>query len=186
MLDRLARRIYSRLGRRYKLVFILTEEPAALLIATLAIVLLTSYYGPSGSQLLVMLAGAWIATAAAVAYALWRGEPFLERVVAWRLLHRDSSHCRAVRRRSCGSRLGGLRGSRLSHRSRPTFVCETEYGRNKEKRRNCGTDKATNNGAAQRRILLGAQRHGRHTDNHGQRRHQHWPEPGITCIQGGG
>lgn len=88
MLDRLARRIYSRLGRRYKLVFILTEEPAALLIATLAIVLLTSYYGPSGSQLLVMLAGAWIATAAAVAYALWRAEPFLERVVAWQ----DSEH----------------------------------------------------------------------------------------------
>jgi adenylate cyclase len=88
VLDRLARRIYSRLGHRYKLVFILIEEPAALLIATLAIVLLTSYYGPSGGELLVMLAGAWIATAAAVAYALWRGEPFLERVVAWQ----DSTH----------------------------------------------------------------------------------------------
>jgi class 3 adenylate cyclase len=83
VLDRLVKRIYERLGRRYKLVFLVTEEPASLVITTVAVLLLTSYYNPSGSDMLAMLAVAWAATVVAVTYALWRGQPYLEQVVAW-------------------------------------------------------------------------------------------------------
>jgi class 3 adenylate cyclase len=75
--------VYLRLGPRYKLVFLVTQEPAALLIATLAVFLLTSYYHASTADVLVILAATWIATIAGIAYALYRGQPYLERVVAW-------------------------------------------------------------------------------------------------------
>ena len=39
MLDQLARHMYLRLGRRYKLVFIATQEPAALVITIGTVVL---------------------------------------------------------------------------------------------------------------------------------------------------
>jgi class 3 adenylate cyclase len=83
LLDRLARRVYRRLGRDYKLVFLLTQEPASLLVATVTILLLTSYYDPSLGELLIALGAAWVSTIAAVGYALWRGWPYLERVVSW-------------------------------------------------------------------------------------------------------
>jgi class 3 adenylate cyclase len=83
VLDRLARHLYTRLGRRYKLVFLLTEVPAALLIATLVVWLLTSYYHVSTGKFLVILAVTCLATGIAVSWALWRGQPYLERVVAW-------------------------------------------------------------------------------------------------------
>jgi len=83
VLDRLARRVYLRLGRRYKLVFLVTQEPAALFVATVSVLLLTSYYRPSAGDLFLMLGAAWVATIAGISYALWRGMPYLERVVAW-------------------------------------------------------------------------------------------------------
>jgi adenylate cyclase len=83
VLDRLIRRLYRRLGRHYKFVFPLAQDPAALAIATVSVVLLTSYYDPSGGERLTMLAGAWASTIAGVWFALWRGQPYLERVVAW-------------------------------------------------------------------------------------------------------
>ncbi|HEY3188006.1 MAG TPA: adenylate/guanylate cyclase domain-containing protein, partial [Solirubrobacteraceae bacterium] len=83
MLDRFIRRVYRRLGRHYKFVFPLAEDPAALAIATISVILLTSYYNPSTGELLTMLAAAWASTTAGVWFALWRGQPYLERVVAW-------------------------------------------------------------------------------------------------------
>ena len=83
MLDRLAREIYERLGHHYRLIFWVAEEGAALGVATLALYLIGSYYDPSSSDLLFLLVTGWISTAAAVGWALWRGNPYLERVVAW-------------------------------------------------------------------------------------------------------
>ena len=83
MLDRLARAIYERLGHRYRLIFFLAEEGAALGVAALAVYLIASYYEPSRSDLLFLLVTGWIFTGAAIGWALWRGNPYLERVVAW-------------------------------------------------------------------------------------------------------
>jgi adenylate cyclase len=84
VVNRLIRRLYGRLGRHYKLVFPLAEEPSALAIATLSVFLLTSYYDPSGGELLTMFVGAWASTITGVWFALWLGYPYLERVEAWR------------------------------------------------------------------------------------------------------
>ncbi len=83
MLDRLARTIYERLGHRYRLIFLLTEEIGALLVATMAVYLIASYYEPSTSDLMFLLVAGWIFTFVAVGWALWRGTPYLARVVAW-------------------------------------------------------------------------------------------------------
>ena len=52
MLDRLVRRVYERLGRRYRLAFPVAQAPAVLVIAAVAVLLLTSYYDPSSDELL--------------------------------------------------------------------------------------------------------------------------------------
>ena len=83
MLDRLARTIYERLGHRYRLIFLLTEEIGALLVATMAVYLIASYYEPSNSDLMFLLVAGWVFTIIAVGWALWRGTPYLARVVAW-------------------------------------------------------------------------------------------------------
>jgi class 3 adenylate cyclase len=83
VLDRLIRRLYRRLGRHYKFLFPLAQDPAALTIATVSVLLIASYYEPSGGERLTMLAGAWTSTIAGLWFALWRGQPYLERVVAW-------------------------------------------------------------------------------------------------------
>jgi class 3 adenylate cyclase len=81
--DRLVRRLYQRLGRRYRLVFPVAQDPAALAITAIAVVLLTSYYHPSAGELLRMLAVGWVFAMVAVCFAFWRGQPYLQRVVAW-------------------------------------------------------------------------------------------------------
>ena len=83
MLDQLARHLYLRLGRRYKLVFIATQVPAGLTIAVIAVLLIQSYYHPSFVRTLIMLAIACVTTIIAIGYAMWRGLPYLERVVEW-------------------------------------------------------------------------------------------------------
>jgi adenylate cyclase len=83
VLDRLARTIYERLGHRYRLIFLLTEEIGALLVATMAVYLIASYYEPSTADLMFLLVAGWIFTMVAVGWALWRGTPYLARVVAW-------------------------------------------------------------------------------------------------------
>ncbi|MHB8690670.1 MAG: adenylate/guanylate cyclase domain-containing protein [Solirubrobacteraceae bacterium] len=83
MLDRLARRLYLRLGQRYKLVFLVTQQPSGIVVATVAVLLMTSFYSPSVGQSLVMIAGACGSTVVALGYALWKGVPYLERVVEW-------------------------------------------------------------------------------------------------------
>jgi class 3 adenylate cyclase len=91
VVDRLIRRLYRRLGRHYKLVFPLAQEPSALAIATLSVFLLTSYYDPSGAELLTMFAAVWASTIAGVWFSLWRGQPYLERVEAWQTSENPSA-----------------------------------------------------------------------------------------------
>ena len=85
MLDRLVTWLYRRLGSRYRLLFPVAQDPAILGITAIAIVLLTSYYDPSGGQLLAMLGVACLSSFASAVYALQRGRPYLERVVVWQL-----------------------------------------------------------------------------------------------------
>jgi class 3 adenylate cyclase len=83
VLDRLARALYERFSHRYRLIFFLAEEGAASGVAALAVYLITSYYEPTGRELLFMLLAGWIFTMAAVAWALWKGDAYLVKVVAW-------------------------------------------------------------------------------------------------------
>lgn len=83
MLDRLTTRLYRRLGRNYRLLFLLLEEPAALAVATTATLLVASYYDPSTADVFWMLGAAWVSTLLGVTWALWQGLPYLERVRAW-------------------------------------------------------------------------------------------------------
>src|SRR4051794_28044533 len=83
VLDRLVRQAYLRLGRRYGVAYVLAQGPSSLAIATIALVLVTSYYDPSTGEVLLMLAVTWASTLAAIAFALWRGRPYLSRALAW-------------------------------------------------------------------------------------------------------
>jgi adenylate cyclase len=83
VLDRLVRRLYRRLGRRYTLLFPVAQDPTSLGIGTIAVLLLSSYYDTSGGQRLGMLAVAWVAVAVAVLIAFRRGQRYFDRVHAW-------------------------------------------------------------------------------------------------------
>src|SRR5829696_4582873 len=91
VLDRIVRRLYGRLGRRYRLVFPLLQDPASLVLATVTVTLIASYYDPTGVELLTMLAAVWVSTLLGVWYAHWRGQPYLERVVDWQMTERPSA-----------------------------------------------------------------------------------------------
>ena len=83
MLDRFIRRLYRRLGRHYRFVFPLAQDPGSLCLATVTVVLLTSYYDPTTGELLAMVAAAWASTLASLSFAHLMGRPYLARVVAW-------------------------------------------------------------------------------------------------------
>jgi adenylate cyclase len=83
VLDRLARHIYEKLGRRYRLIFFVAEETSSVGVATLAVYLLTSYYDPTESDVVFLLVCGWIFAIVAVGFALWRGNAYLDRVTAW-------------------------------------------------------------------------------------------------------
>jgi hypothetical protein len=72
VLDRLARGLYERLGRRYKLVLLAVEIPAAILIALGFVGVLSSYYQPSlpDAALIALTTSGF--TAIAVAWAISR------------------------------------------------------------------------------------------------------------------
>ncbi len=83
MLTRLARALYERLGHRYQLVFHMAEEGAALTVAALAVYLIASFYEPSTADLVFLLVAGCGFAFVGVGWALWRGTPYLTRVVAW-------------------------------------------------------------------------------------------------------
>ena len=83
MLDRFIRRLYRRLGRNYRFVFPLAQDPGSLFLAAVTVVLLTSYYGPTAGELAIMVAAAWASTLASLTFAHAMGRPYLSRFVAW-------------------------------------------------------------------------------------------------------
>src|SRR3954469_16610074 len=83
MLDRLTGRLYRRLGRHYRFVFPLFQDPTSLGVATVTVLMFSSYYDTSGRDLATMLGAALGSTLVAIGFAFWRGQPYLERVHAW-------------------------------------------------------------------------------------------------------
>src|SRR6202167_1697963 len=66
---------------------------------------------------------------------------------------------------------------------------QAEHGRYKDQCGNRGTEQTPDDGAPERCILLAsvaeAKRHGDHANNHGECRHQNWPEARVTCFDCG-
>jgi hypothetical protein len=83
MLDRLARRFYERLGRRYKLVFLATQIPASVLIALGVVGALASYYRPSLSDAALIAVTTSAFTAAGVGFAISRQRRALVDLADW-------------------------------------------------------------------------------------------------------
>jgi class 3 adenylate cyclase len=83
MLDRLTGRLYRRLGRRYRFVFPLFQDPTSLGVAAVTVLMFSSYYDTSGRDLAAMMGAALGSTLVAIGVAFWRGQPYLERVHAW-------------------------------------------------------------------------------------------------------
>jgi class 3 adenylate cyclase len=83
MLDRLARRLYERLGRHYKLVFLATQIPASVLVALGVVGVLASYYHPSLADAGLIAATASAFTAAGVGYAILRQRRALVDMADW-------------------------------------------------------------------------------------------------------
>jgi adenylate cyclase len=83
LLERVVRLVYERLGRRYRLAFPLAQGPSVVIIATVAVVLLASYYPHTTSDVIATLIVAWISSSAALAIAMVRGRPYMERVISW-------------------------------------------------------------------------------------------------------
>lgn len=83
MLDRFARFLYRRLGRRYKFVFVATQIPASVLVAVGVVGVLASYYHPSFADAILITATTSGFTAVGVAWALVRQRGELGHVVEW-------------------------------------------------------------------------------------------------------
>jgi len=84
MLDDLARRIYERLGTKYKLVFLATQIPASVLVANAFVALLGSYYDASAAELGLCAAAASVFTAAGVSFSILRQRDGLTELANWR------------------------------------------------------------------------------------------------------
>ena len=82
MLDRLARRLYARLGARYPYVFAVVNVAAALFAALVTLLLVASYYDPSLDEFALVAAATSVATTAAVAFALLRARDVFRRIFA--------------------------------------------------------------------------------------------------------
>ena len=84
MLDRLLRRSYKRLGKRYALVFFLSQVPAAAVIAFVVVAILAAYYDPGLGDILLLSAVTAVFTAAGVAFTIVRQYRTLAPMVSWR------------------------------------------------------------------------------------------------------
>jgi adenylate cyclase len=84
VLDRLARRLYERLGRRYKLAFIAFQVPASVAVALGVVAGTASFYHPSPGDLVVLALATSSFTALGVMFSLMRYRSGLDGVTAWR------------------------------------------------------------------------------------------------------
>jgi adenylate cyclase len=92
VLDGLLRRCHERLGARYTLVFLLTQIPAAALIAFVVVGVLAAYYDPSVPDVLLLGAITAAFTALGVAFTIVRQYPTLAPIVSWRRGVSDREH----------------------------------------------------------------------------------------------
>lgn len=83
MIDRLARMLFVRLGRRYKLVFVVTQIPASVLVALGVVGLLASYYHPSVGDGAIIAASTSAFTALGIVLTLWRHRAWLDSIAEW-------------------------------------------------------------------------------------------------------
>jgi class 3 adenylate cyclase len=84
MLERLLRRSYERLGRRYKTAFLAIQVPAAALIAFVIVGVLAAYYEPSVPHV-ILLGGITAAlTAAGMGFTILRQHRTLNAMATWR------------------------------------------------------------------------------------------------------
>lgn len=84
MLDQIARRLYARLGTRYKLVFLVTQIPASVVVALAVVGLLSSYYRPPASDVLIIAIAASAFTALGVLFSILRQRAGLLEIARWR------------------------------------------------------------------------------------------------------
>jgi adenylate cyclase len=84
MLYDLLRRSYRRLGARYTMVFLLTQIPAAGVIAFVVVGVLAAYYDPSVPEVLLLGAITAAFTALGVAFTIVRQYATLAPIVNWR------------------------------------------------------------------------------------------------------
>jgi class 3 adenylate cyclase len=83
VIDRLARMLFLRLGRRYRLVFVVTQIPASVLVAIGVVGLLASYYHPSVGDAVLIAATTSAFTILGVVLTLGRLRTSLERIAGW-------------------------------------------------------------------------------------------------------
>lgn len=86
MLDDLARRLYERLGARYKVVFLATQIPASVLVALGFVGMIGSFYAASAADLALCGLAAAIFTALGVSFSVVRQRKSLVHLAAWRAL----------------------------------------------------------------------------------------------------
>jgi adenylate cyclase len=84
LLTRLLRRSYARLGSRYTLVFLLGQIPVSALISFAVVGILSFYYDPPISHVILLAAITAAFTAAGVAFTVVRQYPTLAGMVGWR------------------------------------------------------------------------------------------------------
>ena len=83
MLDDLARRLYERLGARYKVVFLATQIPTGIVVALVYVGLLASFYEPPAEDLVMMAIAASVFTSLGIGVAIARQRTALVQLAAW-------------------------------------------------------------------------------------------------------
>jgi len=83
MLDRIARTLYERLGRRYKLVFFATQIPAGVLVGLGVVGIVSSYYHPALSDAALIAAATSLFIAAGVGFSILRQRSALVDMADW-------------------------------------------------------------------------------------------------------
>jgi class 3 adenylate cyclase len=84
VLDQIARRLYARMGPRYRVLFMLTQIPASVLVALGVIGVLAAFYRPEASRVVVVAVAASAFTAVGVMFSIVRQRRGLAELSRWR------------------------------------------------------------------------------------------------------
>ncbi len=78
------RRLYRASGRRFRYVVLVGEAGAAVLVAAVSVVVVSTFYDPPWRDVLVVAAVGVVATSVTVSYAVWRGGRDVTAIDRWR------------------------------------------------------------------------------------------------------